>query len=266
MSQILAGKTAVVTGSTRGIGRAIALRFAREGANVVVNGVSQERGEAVLAELAAEGAQAQFCPGDVSSPEFAKEMADFAMWKFGALDIFVSNAGHVAFEPFLSMSSGTWRRFLDVHVSGAFFCGQAAANKMVEGGRGGRIVNMASVAGQFGLYGFAAYSTVKGALMALTRVQAVELARHGITANAIAPGPVWNETMEGLWGKERLEERCKTIPLGRLAQAGEVASLALFLASDEASYVNGQTYIVDGGASAAGLYAHEVFKRAQSGG
>lgn len=266
MSQILAGKTAVITGSTRGIGRAIALRFAREGARIVVNGTSPERGAAVMNELAALGAEAQLCLGDVSSPEFAQQLAEFAAREFGAIDIFVSNAGPVTFEPFLTMSGDTWRRFLDVHVSGAFYCGQAAANKMVEGGRGGRIINMASVAGYFGLYGFTAYSTVKGALMSLTRVQAVELAPHGITANAIAPGPVWNEMMEGLWGKERLEERCKTIPMGRLANADEVASLAAFLASGEASYITGQTYILDGGASAAGLYAHEVFKRASSAG
>jgi 3-oxoacyl-[acyl-carrier protein] reductase len=262
MSQILAGKTAIVTGSTRGIGRAIALRFAREGARVVVNGTNPERGEAVLAELTALGAEAQLCLGDVSSPGFARQMAEFAKGKFGSIDIFVSNAGPVSFEPFLTMSGDTWRRFLDIHVSGAFYCGQAAANLMVDGGRGGRIINMASVAGNFGLYGFTAYSTVKGALMSLTRVQAVELAEHGITANAIAPGPVWNEMMEGLWGPERLEERCKTIPMGRLARADEVASLAVFLASAEAAYITGQTYVLDGGASAAGLYAHEVFKRA----
>jgi 3-oxoacyl-[acyl-carrier protein] reductase len=127
--------------------------------------------------------------------------------------------------------------------------------------RGGRILNMSSVAGAFGMHGFTAYATVKAALLGLTRVQAVELAEYKITANALAPGPVQNQMMDDLWGPEKLAERRHTIPLDRLAQPEDVAKVALFLASPAADYITGQAIVIDGGASAAGLYAHEVFKR-----
>ena len=173
----------------------------------------------------------------------------------------MANAGMVSFEPFLDMTPDTFRRFMDVHVTGAFATSQAAARLMVEAGKGGRLLYMASVAGIHAMYGYASYCAAKSAVMALTRVASLELAKYGITANAIAPGPVQNEMMDQLWGKERLEERCRTIPSGRLAQPDEVAELALFLASPASSYITGQTIFLDGGATAAGLYTHEVFKR-----
>jgi NAD(P)-dependent dehydrogenase (short-subunit alcohol dehydrogenase family) len=121
----------------------------------------------------------------------------------------------------------------------------------------------ASVAGFNGMFGFAGYGTVKGALLSLTKVLAVELAPHAITVNAITPGPVRNEMMVGLWGEERLRDRERTIPLGRMAEADEVASVAAFVASDEAKYLTGQSFVIDGGATSAGCYTHEVWKRAQ---
>jgi NAD(P)-dependent dehydrogenase (short-subunit alcohol dehydrogenase family) len=260
MPGTLLGQTAIVTGSTRGIGRAIPTRFAAEGANVVVHGTNEARAAETLAEIKAAGGSAATCLGDVADEAFAPRLVDFAVQQFGGLDIFVANAGMSGFQPFLTMSHDMWRRFLDVHLSGSFYGGQAAAQRMVAQGRGGRLLNMSSVASAFALYGFTAYSTVKAALISLTRVEAVELAEHKITANALVPGPVWNEMMEELWGPERLAERCKTIPMGRLAQGEDVARLALYLASPAADYVTGQAFVVDGGAAAAGLYAHEVFK------
>lgn len=261
MGSLLAGRTAVVSGSSRGIGSAIAKLYASEGASVIIHGTKVERAEKVCGEIQAAGGKAAICLGDVADEAFAPRLIDFAVEQFGGLDIFVSNAGMSGFEPFLTMSHEMWRRFLDVHLSGAFYCGQAAARQMVKQGRGGRIMNMASVAGFFALYGFTAYSTVKAALMSLTRVQAVELAQYKITANTLVPGPVHNEMMDELWGPERLAERCKTIPIGRLATGQDVAQAALFLASPAADYVTGQTLVIDGGASAAGLYTHEVFKQ-----
>jgi NAD(P)-dependent dehydrogenase (short-subunit alcohol dehydrogenase family) len=259
---ILKGKTAIVTGSTRGIGRAIALEFAAEGAQVVVHGTNKERADQTVEEIASAGGHASAFLGDVAEETFAARLMEFTLKAFGGVDIFVSNAGMSAFEPFLTMSHETWQRFLNVHISGAFYCGQLAARRMVEQGRGGRIMNMSSIASSFANYGFTAYATVKAALLSLTRVQALELAEHKITANALVPGPVWNEMMEKLWGPEQLAQRCKTIPLGRLAQGEDVAKVALFLASSAADYITGQSFVIDGGASAAGLYAHEVFKHA----
>ena len=260
MAGVLQGKTAIVTGSTRGIGRAVAEAFAAEGANVVVHGTDEPRAAETAGAIRAAGGMAAVCLGEVADAAFAPRLADFAVDRFGGIDILVANAGMSGFEPFLTMSAQTWQRFLDVHLSGAFLCGQAAARRMVAQGRGGRILNMSSVAGRFAMYGLAAYATVKAGLLSLTRAQAVELAEHRITANALAPGPVWNEMMEELWGPERLAERCRTIPLGRLAQGADVARTAVFLASPGADYITGQAIVIDGGASAAGLYAHEVYK------
>jgi len=260
----LDGKTAVITGSTRGIGRAMARMFAGEGASVVIHGTNPARAAAVVEEITHAGGRAAACLGDVANDAFAIELAHFAIEHFKTLDIFVANAGMVSFEPFLEMTGETFRRFMDVHVTGAFTTSQAAARLMVEQGSGGRILYVASVAGIHAMYGYAPYCAAKSAVMALTRVAAIELAAHDIMVNAIAPGPVQNEMMDQLWGPERLSERCRTIPAGRLAQPEEVAELARFLVSPGASYITGQTLFLDGGATAAGLYTHEVFKRASS--
>jgi NAD(P)-dependent dehydrogenase (short-subunit alcohol dehydrogenase family) len=260
MAGILDGKTAIVTGSTKGIGRAIATTFAAAGAQVVIHGTDRGRADAARRQIESAGGAAAVCLGDVAEEAFAPRLVDFAVREFGGVDILVTNAGILGLEPFLTLPHETWRRFIEVHLSGAFYCGQAAARRMVEQKRGGRLLNMSSVSSAFAFHGFTAYATVKAAVLSLTRVQAVELAEHKITANALVPGPVWNEAMDDLWGPERLAERCKTIPLGRLATGDDVAQAALFLASPAADYITGQSFVIDGGASAAGLYAHEVYK------
>jgi NAD(P)-dependent dehydrogenase (short-subunit alcohol dehydrogenase family) len=257
----LSGKTAVVTGSSKGIGRAIAMRYAREGAAVVVHGTDRDRTEAVAAEIAATGGRSAVCVGDVTDDAFGEQLAAFAVDAFGGIDIFVANAGILGFAPFLELSAADYRRFLDVHVAGAFTTSQAAAKRMAAAGRGGRLLYMASISAMNAMYGYASYCSAKSAILGLTRVAALELAEYGITANALAPGPVQNEAMDVLWGPERLRERSRGIPMNRLATTEDVAEVAVFLASEGAGYITGQTYFIEGGALAAGPYTHEVFKR-----
>lgn len=261
MAGVLEGQTAVVTGSSSGIGRGMALRFATEGAAVVVHGTDASRTTAVVDEIRQSGGRAAACLGNVTAPDLARKLATFALDQFGRLDIFVANAGMVAFSPFLEMSADEFQSFLNVHVTGAFTTSQAAARCMVQKGNGGRILYMSSVSAIHAMYGYAAYCSAKSAVMALTRVAAVELAPYQITVNALAPGPVQNEMMERLWGVERLKERCSAIPAGRIGRVEDVSETALFLASPAASYLTGQTIFIDGGATAAGMYTHEVFKR-----
>jgi 3-oxoacyl-[acyl-carrier protein] reductase len=263
MSGILDGKTAVVTGSSRGIGREMALRFAGEGCRVVVHGTGLERAAAVAREIEERGGSAVSVAGDVARAETAESLARAAVERFGSLDVFVANAGLVRMEPFLEFSDDAWRESLDVNYTGAFYGCRAAARAMVQCGRGGRILTVSSIGANMGQFGFAAYGSTKAALISLTRVMAVELAGHRITANCLVPGPVMNAMLVGVYGEEKLRERQKTVPLGRLAEAEEVASLALFLASEQARYITGQTFVVDGGASAAGCYTMEVFRRAK---
>ncbi len=241
----------MVTGSSSGIGRAIALRFAREGASVVIHGTNAERAKAVAHEIQVNGGSAAVCLGDVADDTFAGKLAQFAEDQFGGVDIFVANAGMAGFSPFLDMTADTMRDFLNVHVTGAFTTSQACARRMVAAGRGGRILYMSSISAMNAMYGYTAYCAAKSAVMALTRVAALELAPHGITANALAPGPVQSEMMDRLWGPERLKERSRGIPLGRIAMPEDVAEMALYLVSPGSEYITGQAFFVDGGAMAA---------------
>jgi 3-oxoacyl-[acyl-carrier protein] reductase len=250
-------RTAVITGSTKGLGRAMALRLAQAGWRVVVHGNDAERAEAVRSEC---GGGAVAYLGDIALQETNDALARFAVEQTGRLDAWISNAGLVKMEPFLDFSPETWQRLVDIHLNGAFYGGQAAAREMVKRGWG-RIVHISTIAASFGQFGFAAYAAVKAGVEALARVMAVELASHGITVNTVAPGPVWNEMLEGLYGAERLRERERTIPLQRMAQAEEVAAAVEWLLSDDAAYITGQVLRVDGGASAAGPFTMEVYKR-----
>jgi NAD(P)-dependent dehydrogenase (short-subunit alcohol dehydrogenase family) len=253
-------QVAVITGSTKGLGREMAIRFAAEGCRVVVHGMDADRAEEVRQACGPNGA---VFLGDISDQPTAIELMDFTVKKFGRLDILVNNAGIVKMQPFLEFEADVWRRLVDVHLSGAFYCAQAAARIMAQAG-GGRILNISTIAASFGQFGFAAYSPVKAGVEALTRVMAVELAQHKISVNCIAPGPVWNDMMEHLYGPEKLAERCRTIPMQRMAEASEVADLALYLLSPAAGYMTGQVLHLDGGASAAGCFTMEVYKRATS--
>jgi len=262
MTQILEGKTAVVTGANRGIGKAVALRLAASGCAVVIGGRVKERVEAAAEDLRKTGARVVAHTGDVSDPAAACAIVERAVKEFGRLDILINNAGISRMSPFFEITPESWREFLDVHLSGNFYCGQAAARIMKDSG-GGRIVNVSSIAASMAMYGTAPYAAAKGGILSLTRVMAVELAKFGITVNAVAPGPVATEQLRAVYDEKMYRERSRAIPLGRLAEPEEVAAAVHFLVSPDAAYITGQVITLDGGAAAVGCYSYETYKRSQ---
>jgi 3-oxoacyl-[acyl-carrier protein] reductase len=256
----LEGKFAIVTGSSKGIGKETAILFAKRGATVLVCGRRPDATEETAANIRDLGGKAFSFHGDLSKPDAAKSMVRAALEHSDQIDILVNNAGIVRMEPFLEFQDSTWLEHIDIHMSGAFYCSRAVAREMSKTG-GGSIVNLSTIAARMGNFGFAAYGPVKAALESLTRVLAVELATSGISVNVVAPGPVLNDQLLSLYGEERLRERGKTIPMGRLAHTEEVTRAILFFASPENRYITGQVLGVDGGASAAGCFTMEVYRR-----
>jgi 3-oxoacyl-[acyl-carrier protein] reductase len=248
----LANKVAIVTGSGRGIGREMALRFAAEGARVVVADLDRERAGAVAAEVRAAGGTARAAHVDITDPERVEALVQDTLAHFDRLDVLVNNAGVGLNKPFLDTTLDEWNRQLRVNLTGTFLCAQAAARVMVEQG-GGRIVNIASISGQRGGQGRAAYGAAKAGVILLTRVMAVELAGRGVAVNAIAPGPVVTEMSNGTHTEATRRSYHDRIPLHRYGREKEIAAAAVFLASDEASFITGHTLNVDGGFNAAGL-------------
>jgi NAD(P)-dependent dehydrogenase (short-subunit alcohol dehydrogenase family) len=238
----LRGKATAVTGATRGIGRAIALAFAREGADVLVTGRDAAAGRAVCAEIEALGRRAVWHAADLGRVPEARGVVAAAVAAFGRLDVLVNNAGLFERKPVLELDEADWDRLLDVNLKGAFFCAQAAGRAML--GRGGVILNVASdAAWSGGLNPCAHYAASKAGMVSITRSFAKELASHRIRVNALAPGLIATDmggtagaTLPGL-----------VIPLGREGTPEEVAACAVFLASDEASYVTGANLNLSGG-------------------
>ncbi len=247
----LAGRTAIVTGSSRGIGRGIATRFAREGANVVVNYAGSLRaGEETLAEVIAAGARGVLLQADVSSAPEVIGLVEAAAREFGAVDILVNNAGVETHAPFWDVKEADYDRVMNVNVKGAFFAAQALTRHLRASGRPGRIINISSVHEDVAFPNFAAYCASKGAMRMLARTLAVELGPLGITINNIAPGAIETPINTALLNDPaKLRSLLKQIPLGRLGQPGDVAGVAAFLASEDAAYVTGSTFVVDGGLS-----------------
>ena len=240
------GKTVLVTGSTRGIGRAIAEEFAKHGANVVVSGTVKERAEEVAKELAEKyGVKTLGVGMDVSDPQSVEDAFKEINAAFGGVDILVNNAGITRDTLFLRMKMEDWQKVLDVNLTGAFLVTKQVVRYMTKK-RWGRIINISSVVGFTGNVGQVNYATTKAGLIGFTKSLAKELAPRNVLVNAVAPGFIETDMTETL--KDEIKESYKKqIPLGRFGKPEEVARVVLFLASPMADYITGETIHVNGG-------------------
>ena len=246
----LDGKVAVITGTSSGIGRAIALELARRGAHIgcVDYHSRAAEAEAVARELEMLGSHTHTCQIDVSNSQQVREMIDSTAQQLGRVDICVNNAGVEKYASILDVEERDWDLVMNTDLKGAFLCTQAAARHMVEQGHGGRVINISSVHEDLPFPGFTPYACAKGGMRMLTRNAAIELAKYGITVVGVGPGaiatPINTATLEDETKRQALERQ---IPLGRIGQSEEVARLVAWLASDAASYITGTTFFIDGG-------------------
>lgn len=247
----LSGKSAIITGARRGIGKGIALALAEAGVDVLVSDIDLAECEATCTEIEEKaGQRAVPFKCDVMKKNEVEEMVAKAVSEFGKLDILVNNAGIAPMKPFLELTEEDWDRTLDINLKGQFFCAQAAAREMAKN-NWGRIINIASIAsGQVGV-GFvnvAHYCASKGGVTAMTEALALELAPMGIRVNAIGPGVIETKMTEGILADEKMRQgMLARTPVGRLGQPKDVAGMVVYLASDEADFVTGATFFVDGG-------------------
>lgn len=241
----LEGQVALVTGASRGIGRAIALALAAEGAKVVVNYArSSTAAEEIVATIAAEGGQALALQADVSQPDQVDTLISGTLEAFGRIDILVNNAGITRDTLLLRMKLEDWQAVIDLNLTGVFLCTKAVAKGMLKQ-RSGRIINIASVAGQMGNPGQANYSAAKAGVIGFTKTVAKEMASRGVTVNAVAPGFIETDMTGDL---PNTEDILKFIPLGRFGKPEDIAGMVRFLAADPAAtYITGQVFNVDGG-------------------
>ena len=242
----LSGKVAIVTGAGRGIGRAIAVGLAQEGAHVVVAEIDPVTGKETAEEMRRCGTRAVFVLTDVARLVDVNRMVDAAMAEFGQIDILVNNAGVHISQPFLEVSEETYDQTLNTNLRGAFFCAQAVARQMV-GVRRGRIIHISSVSAELADLGSSHYCVSKGGLQMLTRAMALELAPYNVQVNAIAPGTI--KTALGGWYETEEADRYlkQRVPWGRFGSPEDVVGAAVFLASDDSAYITGASLVVDGG-------------------
>jgi len=249
----LQGRIAAITGGALGIGRATGRLFAAEGATVALGDVDVAGAEAVAKEIVAGGGRALAVGMDVGDAGQVRDFVDRVVSELGRLDVMFANAGIAHSAPLLEHPEAEWHRVLRVNLSGVFFCCQAAARQMVRQG-GGRIIATASINGFRGVENLVGYNVAKAGVIELTKTLAVELAKHHIAVNAIAPAQIDTRLTRSL-PEEARRRRVDRIPMGRFGDVDEVARAALFLASDDASYVTGHTLAVDGGYLAGGLWS-----------
>lgn len=245
----LGDRVAIVTGAGEGIGKSCALRLASDGAAVVVDYIEKpEQAQSVVAEIERNGGRAIAVRADVSKADEVTDLVEQAVRTFGRVDIMVNNAGIEEEHPFLEMPLDVWNRVIAVDLTGPWLCSQAAARKMVSQGDGGRIVNISSVHEDIPMPTNAPYCAAKGGLRMLMRTICIELAQHKITVNNIAPGaidtPLDKPTKDD---PKKLKSLLEEIPLDRMGRPEEIAGLCAWLASEEAAYVTGSTYVMDGG-------------------
>ncbi len=248
---LLEDKVAIVTGGAKGIGYAIARRFLEEGARVAIADIDEDAGARAAEDLSAFGA-IRFVECDIGERLDVHNLLAATVDSFGSIDVLVNNAGILASGEFLDLEEADFDRVIRTNLKGSFLCGQAVARHMVEriraGDAPGAIVNMSSVNALFAIANQVPYSVSKGGINQLTRVMALALAPHGIRVNAIGPGSIMTDmlgtVMEDPEARKRILSRT---PLGRIGEPREIAAIAAFLASDEASYITGQTIYADGG-------------------
>jgi len=248
----LEGKSALITGAARGIGKAFAARYADEGAKVVIADIEEDAGEAAAKDIVDNGGEAVFVDCDVGERLDVRNLIATAIDAFGSIDILVNNAGIIAASDFLDLSEEDFDRVLRVNLKGSFLVGQAVARQMVkqikDGGTPGAIINMSSVNAVFAIPNQVPYSVSKGGVNQLTKVMSQALAPHGIRVNAIGPGSIMTDMLATITTDDAARRKVLSrTPLGRIGEPSEIASVASFLASDDASYVTGQTIYPDGG-------------------
>ena len=243
-------RVALVTGGASGIGLAVARQLAELGARVAIADINVGSAEKAAAELA--GGEGLAVKVDVQDPADVSDMVSAGVARYGRLDILVHSAGVGIERSFLETSVEEWQRLIDIDLSGTFYCAQAAARRMVDAGYG-RIVTLSSTAGLRGGTGRAAYGAAKGGVVALTKVMAVELAPHGVTANALAPGAIETELVARMHSEETRRVYRADIPFDRYGTPDETAFAAVFLASEQAGYITGHVLGIDGGFLAAGV-------------
>jgi 3-oxoacyl-[acyl-carrier protein] reductase len=244
----LKGRSALVTGSSRGVGRAIALAYGKQGAKVTVNYTSSEgAANEVVEQIKAMGSEAIAVKADVASKAEAETLVEETVKAFGGIDILVNNAGFTRPAMMLKMEESQWDQVVDIHMKGAFLCAQAAGRHMKEK-KYGRIINVTSVAGVVGTVGQINYSAAKGGVISMTKSIARELARYNVMANVISLGIVATDMTEKIRSDEKLKEiYMNRILLKRFAEADDISPAFVFFASEECNYITGQLLCVDGG-------------------
>jgi len=249
----LQGKTALITGGARGIGLAVARALGREGAAVALADINAQGAREAAVTLAQDGIAAHGFAVNVAEQDSVTTLLQHVITQLGHVDILINNAGVSGNTPFLETTLETWNRIMSINLTGAFLVAQACAKHMVERGQGGKIVNIASVSGQRGGDGRAAYGSAKAGLAQLTKIMAVELSQHGINVNNIAPGAIETDMATVAHDADSRRAYNYLIPMVRYGTPEEIGDAAVFLCSDEARYVQGHTLNVDGGFRAAGL-------------
>ena len=245
-------KVAIVTGAGRGIGRKIAHRLSEEGAQVTVADLDKENAETVSEEIRGRGGKAISAGVDIRDETHIESMIEKTLESFGSLEILVNNAGVAINRAFMETTRSEWQQVLDVNLTGTFLCSQAAARRMIPNGYG-KIVNIASISGQRGGWGRAAYGSSKAGIILLTKVMALELIEKGINVNAVAPGPVDTAMARECHDDATRKAYHRLIPANRYGEEHEIADAVVFLASEESTWIVGHTLNVDGGFGSAGL-------------